>query len=137
MLIHFHNLALLFLALQDLDIISCFFPASFNYEKKVLCRAIRKQARARSGNGPSRSAGSIWECHQTVICCVDILITSGMLQPWRSRLPCLPRHFKTTDRRVGIMQNIESGCMMERQTERGEREGNGAKHALFSRHWHT
>lgn len=24
-------------------------------------------------NGLSWSAGSIWECHQTVICCVDIL----------------------------------------------------------------
>lgn len=44
----------------------------------------------------SQSVGSIWECHHSVICCVDILITSWMLlQLLRSRLPTLQNHRRT------------------------------------------
>lgn len=57
-----------------------------------------------------------------LIRCVDILITSGMLQPRRSRLPWLPRHFKKNpDRLVEIMQTMAMGSQTESEIERSER----------------
>lgn len=53
------------------------------------------------------------------ICWVDILITSGMLQPWRSGPPCLPWHFKPRDRLLGIMQNMDTSRKIRPTRKRG------------------
>lgn len=93
-------------------IIHTFMPA-------VFYRIIQKMPLSQAcGFWLARSAGSIWDCHQTAICCVDIPITSGMLQ-----LPCLHWHFKTRHGPVRIIQNIDMSWRIRRAE--GESEGGG------------